>query len=328
MAASKVHFLVGHDEDQFMNYATPHSWPVTLSPEMSSDIYMIACDQGMESLDASNTEPWNHPPVSYISSTHPLGPRNFAPNYYACPYPGCTEPFGAYDHADGYLGRSLTQHIYRRHGYGPAVDLVSLSLRRRVINLRLEQGKKDLGENRLPRLWRDPGRDLARASIDITQDLEEISAWERSGRLEMWKKESYVFPRPVEAQGTDIPDVSPYLQRTRPDNVEHQPRQRPVSPLPILDHKGKGKAVVSRDQHMSSSPEDLFERERTATPPPSPPRSIHTPPSRHRANQAVLLKENFLRSSQSPSSPSLRCVKKLLSSPMMAAYIVPQGAEI
>lgn len=173
-------------------------------PDLSPNTYIYVRNLGLHSPDGSFSEHWANNPVSFIPSTSKLGPRELDPGHYACPYPGCIDPFGPCSRPDGYTRRGLALHIYRRHGYGPAVDRVRLDLRKRVMALRLVRGR-DTGGAPLPCGWRDLERDLARATIALTQDLEEIRRWERSSRLNVQQNEVVACVKP--ALGTEVAAV-------------------------------------------------------------------------------------------------------------------------
>lgn len=280
-------FGLGPEEHLFDQHAPPYSWPVTLSPDKVATIYTSILELGV-GVEDKLTKTWIDAPVSYIPATHPQGPRAFAENHYACPYPGCTEPFGASDTSvDGYLDTSLVKHVYRRHGYGPAVDLLSFGLRTRVMSLRVEQGMAEFGDHSYPRAWKNPGWDLERASFAIIEDLEEIRAWER-------------------VQQGDIISATPAK------------RKKESPPLQQLD-KGKGKAVATRVPKITgSSPEDPSAMETTMTPPsPESTPAAHTPWSRHKHHAAHLRDDGFDRD----CSPSLLHQKEELQSPTKTSWL-------
>lgn len=282
-------------KDAFADFAIPQNWPVTLSPDSFQYIHTHASELSVRCADGGSVEPWESTPVSYIPSEHPLGPRDFAPGRYACPYPGCTEAFGRSGQLDGYLGRSLVQHVYRRHGTTAAVDLMSLGLRNRVVSLRREQGKSDLGGYRLPCAWVDPGRDLIHASLGIIEDLEEIRAWEQSRRFSLSIKGDVIFVRPAAELGQQ---TVPLKEKTLP--------QQPLD-------KGKGKSVASKEQrHTYPSPEDPFEREETKTPPSPSPEPRHTPASRQQRHHTA---HGIGGRTTQQNSPFLRRLNEVLRSP-------------
>lgn len=295
-------------EDPFTDHAIPHNWPVTLSPDQFPYIHALVKDLGVHSADGSSVGPWANTPVSYISSEHPLGPRELAPGHYACPYPGCVEAFGLFGQLDGYIGRSLVQHVYRRHGTGTAVDLMSLGLQTRVMELRREQGKTDLGGYRLPRAWIDPGRDLVHASVGIIRDLEEIRAWELSRRFSLSIKGEVISMRPM----ADLKQPALPQKQNTPDQQ-------------ALD-KGKGRVVASRDQkRMSHSPEDVFVREATITPPSPSPEPKFTPSSQSRQRHAAQQTSDRARQHD---SPSLKRIKEALRSPSKSPWDSPLARRV
>lgn len=288
------------EEDPFDEHSMPYKWPVTLSPDKLPDFHQLICNLGVPSADGRSVGPWADTPVSYISSEHPLGPHEFAPNHYACPYPGCAEAFGQSGQLDGYLGRSLVQHVYRRHGTGTAVDLMSLGLQTRVMALRREQGQTDLGAYRLPRAWIDPGRDLVHASLGIIEDLEEIRAWELSRRFSLSIKGDIISVRPVAD-----------LKQHTPTRKQKPPPQQPFD-------KGRGKAVASREQQRTSyNSEGAFVREDTTTPPSPSPEPKNTPSSRNRQHRAA---HEICSRVKQQGSPSLRQIKEVLRSPSKSPW--------
>lgn len=148
-------------------------------PDLSPSTYIYVRNLGLHSPDGSFSEHWANYPVSFIPSTSLLGPRDLDAGHYNCPYPGCVAPFGPSVQPDGYTGGGLVLHIYRRHGYGPAVDRVRLDLHIRVKTLRKVSGKES-NDIPLPCCWDDPGRDFNRVTAGLIKDLEEIRSWERT----------------------------------------------------------------------------------------------------------------------------------------------------
>lgn len=151
------------------------------NPDLSPNTYIDVRNLGLHSPDGSFPELWANYPVSFIPFTSPLGPRDLEPSHYNCPYPGCIDPFGPCGHPDGYNGKELALHIYRHHGYGPAVERVRLDLHKRVMIVRRAQGKNGK-DAPLPCCWIDSIRDLEQTTVGLVQDLEEIRQWERSLR--------------------------------------------------------------------------------------------------------------------------------------------------
>ncbi|KAJ4389955.1 hypothetical protein N0V93_007428 [Gnomoniopsis smithogilvyi] len=148
-------------------------------PDLSPNTYIYVRNLGLRSPDGSFPEHWANYPISFVPSTFPLGPRDLDPGHYNCPYPGCIDPFGPCGRPDGYTGKDLALHIYRHHGYGPAVERVRLDLHKRVMIVRRDTNK-DSKDAPMPYSWMDPGRDLDQAIVGLIQDLDEIRQWERS----------------------------------------------------------------------------------------------------------------------------------------------------
>lgn len=148
-------------------------------PDMSPDTYIYVRNLGLHSPDGSFPEHWANYPVSFIPSTSPWGPRELDAGRYNCLYPGCVDAFGPPGQLDGYTGRGLALHIYRRHGHGPAVDLVRLDLHKRVMTLRTVNGVKS-DDAPLSCSWKYPGRDLKWVTAGLIKDLEEVRRWERA----------------------------------------------------------------------------------------------------------------------------------------------------
>lgn len=66
---------------------------------------------GRNSGERRHRDFWVDPPVSYVPSPWPTGPRNLPPNHYVCPYKGCKHPVGPKDSDDGYNRETLGLHI-------------------------------------------------------------------------------------------------------------------------------------------------------------------------------------------------------------------------
>lgn len=148
-------------------------------PDMSPDTYIYVRNLGLHSPNGSFPEHWANYPVSFIPSTSPWGPRDLDAGRYNCLYPGCVDASGPSGQLDGYTGRGLALHVYRRHGHGPAVDLVRLDLHKRVMTLRTVNGVKS-DDAPLPCSWKYPGRDLEWITAGLIKDLEEVRRWERT----------------------------------------------------------------------------------------------------------------------------------------------------
>lgn len=148
------------------------------SPCNSAEEFLPFVELGRNSGESRHRDHWVDPPVSYVPSSWPTGPRNLPPNHYVCPYKGCKHPVGPKDSDEGYNRETLGLHI-QSHSVEGSSDL------RSTVHARLEAVRDALHPN--PDEMSQDDDEFAdygspkgsqRETDDLIQDLEKLKYWE------------------------------------------------------------------------------------------------------------------------------------------------------
>ncbi|ROW09837.1 hypothetical protein VMCG_02525 [Cytospora schulzeri] len=121
------------------------------------------------------------PPLSYIPSDQPGGPRDLPSDCYNCPVAGCRLPSGPA--REGYTRQSLALHIRLCHGGSKIMREVRRQIRERILAVRFERDQEIGPTVRIPTEADDPKIDLQRQTDNLIRDLDEIREWEHSRRF-------------------------------------------------------------------------------------------------------------------------------------------------
>lgn len=158
-------------------------------PCESAEEFMPFVELGRNSGESRHRDHWVNPPVSYVPSSWPTGPRNLPPNHYVCPYKGCEHPLGPKDSDEGYnretLGLHIQSHPVKNSVFGPLHLKWTVRARLEAMRRALHPNPDDITEDddELGYDSHDP-KGSQRETDQLIQDLEEIRYWEwyiRSG---------------------------------------------------------------------------------------------------------------------------------------------------
>lgn len=112
------------------------------SPYNSAEEFLPFVELGRNSGESRHRDHWVDPPVSYVPSSWPTGPRNLPPDHYVCPYKGCKHPVGPNDSDEGYNRETLGLHIQSHSGEGSSFGSL-----RRTVQMRFEAARDALHPN-------------------------------------------------------------------------------------------------------------------------------------------------------------------------------------